>query len=312
MYFEFYFVKLSLTIIIFIKAKKMARPLRIQYPGAQYHIISRGNGGQNIFQDDKDYLIFLEELKKVIDDYNWISFGYCLMPNHYHLFIKTLDPNLSVGMRQLNGNYTQRSNIRHGRYGHLFQGRFKSILVEDDKYHAELIRYIALNPVKAKLVKTLDQWKWSSHKEIMGTKKITGCVDIEEVLSFFNKNKKTGKEEYINYLKQKTNNQILKDDLRAGFILGSIEFAKDVINQYGNKQSKENVKKERFAGRPKLEKLFKEEFKNKKKRNELIFKAFKDYGYTQTEIGDYLGIHYSTISRIINNLRNSKNKTWPR
>ncbi len=286
----------------------MSRPLRIQYPGAQYHIISRGNGGQNIFQEEGDYLIFLEELKQVIDDYNWISYSYCLMPNHYHLFVKTLDPNLSTGMRQLNGNYTQRSNIRHKRYGHLFQGRFKSILVEGDTYHAELIRYITLNPVRAKLVKTLNQWKWSSHKEIMGTKKSTGCIDVKSTLSFFDKNQKIAKNEYVNYLKQKTDNKTIKEDLKAGFILGSIEFVKDVVNRYGNNQSRENIKRERFAGRPKLKDVFKN-YKNKQGRNQLIYKSFKECGYTQTEIGYHLKVHYSTISRIIDKINNSKNKT---
>ena len=278
----------------------MARPLRIQYPGAQYHIISRGNGGNNIFQDKVDYQIFLEEFKDVLDDYNWISFAYCLMPNHYHLFIKTLDPNLSIGMRQLNGNYTQRSNIRHKRYGHLFQGRFKSILVEGDAYHAKLIQYITINPIKAKLVKTLNQWQWSSHKEIMGTKKLTGCVNIKVALSFFDSNKIVAKKEYINYLKQKTNDKAIYDNLRSGFILGSIEFAKEVVKKYINNKSIENIKKERFIDRPKLDKIFKN-IKSKKERNKAIFKSFKDYGYTQIVIGNYLNIHYASISRIIKN-----------
>jgi len=93
----------------------MARPLRIQYSGALYHITSRGNAGQKIYNSRNDYLLFLDELKNVIDNHNWISYAYCLMPNHYHLFIKTLDPNLSIGLRQLNGNYAQGSNIRLGR-----------------------------------------------------------------------------------------------------------------------------------------------------------------------------------------------------
>lgn len=283
----------------------MARPLRIQYSGAQYHIISRGNGGQNIFQDNEDYLIFLDEFKQVVKDYNWVSYAYCLMPNHYHLFVKTLDPNLSIGMRQLNGNYTQRSNIRHKRYGHLFQGRFKSILVEGDAYHAQLIRYITLNPIKAKLVKTLHQWKWSSHKEVIGTRKLTGCVDVKETLSFFDKNKTIAKNEYINYLKQKADSKAIDDDLKAGFILGSINFAKDVIKKYTNSKSRENIKKERFADRPELNEIFKS-IKSKEERNGLIFEAFKDYGYTQIVIGNYLNIHYASISRIIKNCKEKK------
>jgi len=276
----------------------MSRPLRIQYPGAHYHIISRGNGGNNIFRDKWDYQIFLEELKNAIENHNWISYAYCLMPNHYHLYIKTLDPNLSIGMRQLNGNYTQRSNIRHKRYGHLFQGRFKSILVEDTGYQGELIRYITLNPIKAKLAKSLDQYPWLSHNEITGKKKKTGCVNIKEVLKIFHNNNDQAKKEYTRFLKEKHDGKDLEKEIKAGFILGSMDFAKKVISNYSDKESRENIKKERFADRPELDKIFKD-VGGKKERDKLIFKAFKDYGYTQASLGNYLNIHYASISRII-------------
>ena len=276
----------------------MSRPLRIQYPGAIYHITSRGNGGNKIFEDKKDYLMFLEELKEVIEDYNWISYAYCLMPNHYHLFIKTLDPNLSIGMRQLNGNYTQKYNIRHKKFGHIFQGRFKSILVEDNSYQGNLIRYITFNPVKAKIAKSITSWPWSSHKEIMGLTKKSGCVHPNETFSFFHKNKEIAKKEYIKFINEKTKEDNTWKDLQSGSILGSLQFARDTINKYGNKKSKENTKKERFAGRPSLEEIFKN-IKEKHQRNILIYKSFKEYGYTQTEIAKHLNLHYSTISRRI-------------
>jgi len=276
----------------------MARPLRIQYPGALYHLTARGNGGQKIFQDKLDYQIFLDELKKTIAGNNWISYAYCLMPNHYHLFIKTLDPNLSAGMRQLNGNFTQRSNIRHQRYGHLFQGRFKSVLVESAGYQGNIVRYITLNSVKAKLVKATSQWPWSSHREIMGQSKATGCVHSNETLALFCKNKTAAKQEYSKFLKEKRDIEETWRDLHSGLILGSLEFVREVIGKYGNKASKENIKKERFAGRPKIEDIFFKS-KNRAQRNESILKAFKKYGYTQTEIGKHLGLHYSTVSRII-------------
>jgi REP element-mobilizing transposase RayT len=284
----------------------MSRPLRIQYPGAMYHITSRGNGGNKIFKDKGDYLIFLEELKKVIEDYNWISYAYCLMPNHYHLFIKTIDPNLSIGMRQLNGDYTQKYNIRHKQFGHIFQGRFKSILVEDAGYQGVLVRYITLNPVKAKLVKSPMDWPWSSHQEIMGLKKGSGCVHVSETLSFFHNNKALAKKEYNNYLYEKIDSKETWNDLRSGLILGSLQFAREVVEKYGNKESVENVKRERFAGRPTLEEIFKER-KGIADRNSLIHKSFKKYGYTQTEIGGYLNLHYSTISRIVDKAVNNKN-----
>lgn len=286
----------------------MSRPLRIQYPGAIYHITARGNGGNNIFNNPKDYLLFLEELKKTIEEYNWICYAYCLMPNHYHLLIKTLDPNLSTGMRQLNGNYTQRYNIKHKRYGHLFQGRFKSVIVEDTGYLGNIVRYIVLNPVKAKLAKTISAWPWSSHKEVIGRKKSTGCVQIDETLKVFHKNKQTARKEYLKFIGQKCEQDETWQDLRSGFILGSLEFARDIVKQYGDNKARENIKKERFAGRPKLKEIFHED-DSKAKRNKNIMKAFKDYGYTQTQIGDHIDLHYSTVSRIIEKNRNSKNKT---
>ncbi len=131
----------------------MARPLRIEYPGAGYHVTARGNARGPIFFDDEDRRSFLTILGSAINHFNWLCHAYCLMENHYHLLIDTPDGNLSRGMRQLNGVYTQRVNRRYSRAGHLFQGRFKSILVDKESYLLELARYVVLNPVRAKLVK---------------------------------------------------------------------------------------------------------------------------------------------------------------
>lgn len=127
----------------------MARPLRLEFPNALYHITSRADRRENIYDDDTDRIAFLETLGKVIADYNWLCHSYCLMDNHYHLIIETLDGNLSNGMRQLNGVYTQTTNRRHSRSGHLFQGRYKAILVDKNQYLLELARYVVLNPVRA-------------------------------------------------------------------------------------------------------------------------------------------------------------------
>ena len=108
----------------------MARPLRIEYPGAIYHVTSRGNARAAIFKEDADRELFLEALQQVVERFNWLCHAYCLMDNHYHLMIETPDGNLTAGMRHLNGVYTQRFNRRHRRVGHVFQGRFKAILVD--------------------------------------------------------------------------------------------------------------------------------------------------------------------------------------
>lgn len=130
----------------------MARPLRLEFSGALYHVTSRGDRREDIYLDDEDRIDWLEVLGKVCGRFNWLVHAYCQMTNHYHLLVETVDGNLSMGMRQLNGQYTQRFNRRHSIVGHLFQGRYKSILVQKDSYLLELTRYVALNPIRAGMV----------------------------------------------------------------------------------------------------------------------------------------------------------------
>ena len=127
----------------------MTRPLRIEYPGAIYHITSRGNARERIFLEDADRLIFLEVLGSVVKKYNWLCHAYCLMDNHYHALIETPDPNLSLGMRQLNGVYTQSFNRRQSRVGHVFQGRYKSILVQKMSIY---LSSVVIAPSKARRI----------------------------------------------------------------------------------------------------------------------------------------------------------------
>jgi putative transposase len=142
----------------------MARPLRIEYPGALYHVTSRGNAGQKIFWTDKDRRYFIELLAYIIERFRWVCYAYCLMDNHYHLVIETREANLSKGMRQLNGIYTQKYNWKHHRTGHVFQGRYKAIIVDRDAYLLEVCRYVVLNPVRAHAVEKIEDWKWSSYR----------------------------------------------------------------------------------------------------------------------------------------------------
>ncbi len=146
----------------------MSRPIRIEFPNALYHVTSRGVRREDIFDDDDDRRAFLKTLGDVVGQFNWLCYAWCLMDNHYHLLIQTPDGNLSKGMRQLNGVYTQLSNRRHRRVGHLFQGRFKAILVDSDGHLLELARYVVLNPVRARMVKRATDWEWSSYRASLG------------------------------------------------------------------------------------------------------------------------------------------------
>ena len=131
----------------------MARPLRIEFAGGLYHLTSRGDGREDIYGGDGDRRVFVDLLAQVCERFNWRAHAYCLMTNHYHLLVETPDGNLSKGMRQLNGVYTQRFNAIHNRCGHVFQGRYKAIIVQKDAYLLELSRYIVLNPVHAAIVR---------------------------------------------------------------------------------------------------------------------------------------------------------------
>ena len=146
----------------------MARPLRLEYSGALHHVTSRGNGQAAIYLGDEDRRDFLRLLGGVVEQARWRCHAYCLMDNHYHLLIETPEANLSKGMRQLNGPYTQRFNRRQGRVGHVFQGRFKSILVERDAHLLEVARYVVLNPVRAGMVRSVKDWPWSSYRATAG------------------------------------------------------------------------------------------------------------------------------------------------
>jgi len=158
----------------------MARPLRLQFEGAVYHITSRGNARQEIFLDDKDRTVFLEVLAEVIGRFGWICHAYCLMSNHYHILIETPEPNLSRGMQLLNGVYTQRFNRYHKRFGHVLQGRYKAILVERESHLLELARYVVLNPVRAKMVSSAKDWPWSSYRAMSGQSDVPEFLHIDE------------------------------------------------------------------------------------------------------------------------------------
>ena len=144
----------------------MARPLRLEIPGAIYHVTSRGDRREPIYEDDVDRLEWLSILAQVCERYHWRVHAYCLMGNHYHILLETADGNLSKGMRQLNGVYTQYFNRRHNRVGHVYQGRFKAILVEKDAYLLELSRYVVLNPIRAGMVKSFG---YQSFNELRAT-----------------------------------------------------------------------------------------------------------------------------------------------
>ncbi|MBN1343264.1 MAG: transposase [Phycisphaerae bacterium] len=142
----------------------MARPLRIEFEGALYHVMSRGNERRAIVKDDVDRRRRVDWLGRTVETYGWRLHAFVLMDNHDHLFVETPEANLSAGMQFLNGSYTGYYNHRHGRSGHLFQGRYKAQLIENEGYYLEVSRYIHLNPVRAGRVGAPEEWRWGSYR----------------------------------------------------------------------------------------------------------------------------------------------------
>ena len=284
----------------------MARPVRIEFPGALYHITSRGNRKEKIFEDDKDRNIFLEIIASVAERHNWLLFAYCLMYNHYHLLIETPDGNLSMGMRQLNGVYTQRFNKRHKRPGHLFQGRFKAILVEKEGYLLELCRYVVLNPVRAEIVNYPWQWQWSSYLATAGVIKVPKFFIADWILSQFAKDRKEAREHYKEFVMAGIKEETPWRNLKGGIILGKEIFVEKIKGLLATKKEIREIPRiERFATRPKLTEIFRK-IQDKDERHKNIHIAHIKYGYTLKEIGDYLGIHYSTVSKSLKRMYKEK------
>lgn len=280
----------------------MARPLRIEFDGAIYHITSRGNEKKPIYRDDEDRKSFLDTLHKVNIKYNWLCHAFCLMNNHYHLIIETPDGNLSRGMRQLNGVYTQIFNKRHQRVGHVFQGRYKAILVEKESYLFEVCRYVVLNPVRAKTVNIPEQWKWSSYRGTAGKEKPHPCVTVDWIIRQFGTKKRLAERKYREFIQAGIGEKGVLENVRSQGILGEKEFIEKFIGYVkGYEEVKEIPKSQRYIGRPDLEGLFKKELlTGRNRRNAGIKKAVVEYGYSQKEVADFLDLHYSTVSRIVN------------
>ena len=165
----------------------MARPLRIECSGAIYHVTSRGDRREEIYLDDEDRRRWLEIFGAVCERFNWRCHARCLMSNHYHIVVETVDGNLSKGMRQLNGVYTQTHNRRHNRVGHVYQGRFKGILVDKESYLLELS---VLNLLRAKMVDQLNQWRWSSYRSMIGRAVVPDWLKVDWLLGQFSKQRK--------------------------------------------------------------------------------------------------------------------------
>lgn len=275
----------------------MARPLRFQYAGLAYHVMSRGNNKMRIFLDDLDYARFIGILDEVRETYELDLWLICAMPNHYHLVLRTRRPNLSLAIRQLNGKYAQWWNKRHRRVGHVYQGRFKAQVVDQCTYLLRLCRYVLMNPVRAKLVAHPREWRWSSYAAVAGTR--TLCVDVPSLLHAIDPDDgPTVRSRLLEFVDGYRDDEIatfLRKDRR---IIGSDDFAAQFTRQ-AKCASKEVPVRERRIGTPSLATVIAVAIERGGGLRAGILEAYEAL-YSIQEIATCAGLSPASVGRIVN------------
>ena len=278
----------------------MTRPIRIEFSGALYHVTSRGDRRENIYEDDTDRECFLKTCEQVIENFNWICHAYCLMSNHYHLVIETPDGNLSKGMRQLNGVFTQASNRRHRRSGHLFQGRYKAVLVDADAYLLELTRYVVLNPVRAGMVTHPREWPWSSYIGMTGEGIAQSWLSTDGLLAQFATQREDAIRRYTTFVAQGIGQKTIWNNLNRQVFLGDNNFVLRMQDKIKRLSLDVNIPK--AQRRPPAQPL-KEIEKNCKDRNHTIVVAYATGEYSYQQIADFFNVHFTTVGNIVRKAR---------
>ena len=264
----------------------MSRPLRIEFPGAVYHLTARGNARAPIFRTDGDHDSFLSTLAHVVDREGWSCHAYCLMPNHYHLLVETARPTLVAGMRQLNGAYSQAFNGRHTRTGHLFQGRYKAILVQKEAHLLELCRYVVLNPVRARLCARVEDAAWTSYRATIGKAPRPTFLTVDWILGQFEATTAAARLAFRQFVAEGFEDRPLLA-LDGMVNLGDAQHVPK--GALSNVAAAEVPTRQRMPFRPPLAEIFREDEQG-------IVLARKN-GYSLREIAVYIGVHYSTVSR---------------
>jgi REP element-mobilizing transposase RayT len=279
----------------------MARPLRLQIAGEFFHILARGNSRQPIFLDDVDRTTFLETLQAVVDGWALRCHAYCLMGNHYHLLLQPSEPTISRALRQLNGVYAQSFNRRHDRVGHVFAGRFKSLLVDRDNYLVQVTKYLALNPVRAGLVTNPEAWPWSHYRSMAGIAPPIPFLTRDEILRCFDaRNRTAAQEAYREFVALDSNDdERIRTAIARGGILGNQALTARVSSALDAFASEPEIPRcERLAHRPPLESLFTSP-SDRGTRDQRIREAYEIHRYTIGQIAAHLRMGRSTISRAL-------------
>lgn len=273
----------------------MTRPLRLQYPGALYHVTSRGNRKAAIFLDDTDRAAWLQMLGEVCVRFRFWIHAFCQMGNHYHLLIETAEGRLAPGMRQLNGVYSQYFNRRHGLVGHVFQGRYKAILVDKESYLLEVARYIVLNPVRAGLVTHPEEWRWSSYNLTCSALPPPSWLEVEWLLSKFGHRAEDTKHAYRRFVLEGIGGANPLDTTYRQVILGSEQFIQQLQSPSALNDTNGISRIQRSSLALPLS-AYQQAYAN---RDRAMAEAYRTNAYTLTEIARHFGVSLMTASRAV-------------
>lgn len=299
----------------------MARPWRIEFDGAYYHVLSRGNEGREIYYDGTDRKRFLDTLGEMAERFEIDVFAFVLMSTHYHLLMRTRRANLSRAMQWLGVTYSRRFNNRHLRAGHLFQGRFKSIVVENESYVVELSCYIHRNPLRAGMVKRLVDYRWSSYPVYAYGRKGPDWLKTDMILSFFSgeDSRKAYREKVQGYGREEKR---LWEEFRYGVVMGTVQFIEKVKRRYVSGRPHPEVPQQKgLVGRldmgvflekasqlldfdvERIKRSGRVHGEDKAKRDILVFMLWEGGAFTNAEIGEIFGVSYTAVSHIVNKVK---------
>ncbi|MEA2166125.1 MAG: REP-associated tyrosine transposase [Thermoanaerobaculia bacterium] len=296
-----------------LAARSVSRQLRLEFPGAIWHVTSRGNERRDIFRDDADRLHFVNLLARVVIDRHWILHAWVLMSNHYHLLIETPEVGLSRGVKWLNQTYAEAFNERHDRVGHLFQGRFKGILAERESHLLELIRYIVLNPVRCHAVAFAGDYEWSNYRATAGLQTAPPWLEIDWTLDQFGPDRESAHEAYRQYVADgRGASYNPREHLVGQMYLGSAAFCDRMQALVSSKErSREHPRTQRVFVRPELDAIVTriaecfgiraEDLRRKSRgraRKTVAFLAVDDGGLTLRAVAEWLGATAGAASKM--------------
>jgi putative transposase len=275
----------------------MARPLRIELAGGLYHVTSRGDRREDIYFGDAGREAWLAVFAQVCARFNWRCHAWCQMTNHYHIVIETAEANLAQGMRQLNGVYTQYVNRAHNRVGHVFQGRYKAILVEKEGHLLELARYVVLNPQRAGMTQYIADWPWSSYGAMVGTAACPEWLETDWFLGQFSPQRSLAREQYIDFVRAGVGLPSIWDGLHNQIYLGDEAFVTRM--QALNPENQQLSEVPRLQRRLHAKPLADYKTENAAQPRLGMAQAYLSGKYAMKAIAEVFAVHYTTVSRAI-------------